>query len=359
MAFVHAFLRSFLLGSLVLLGVGLVGPTYAEAQIPSCRGTDPERAARAISAGDEAVAAASALRGRHRDDAARAAFERALASYDEACAAGTDLALERRAIPLSRLGRPLEAIESVDAFVRAHPLESLSEEDRARVESNVHAMERDVASLTVSSVPNAEVFVGGTSVGSSPLVRLRRLPQESVELVLRAPGYLDFAQQIELVPGETFRLEVRLERDPALVSVPPAPLNPVEPDIATGPAASGEDRAAAPLASARPDLTPWVVVTAAGAVVFGALGIVGTVWAIDRRLALGGACFEFGAGVGECSGIRTEHDTGAGLAVGGFVVAAALATTAIVLAVSGDDGDPRGSIACGVGPVSLGCRGRF
>lgn len=346
-----------------ILACGTLAASASSAQVPRCHGTDPSRAASALEEGDAALGEAVRLRSRHRDERAAQAFERALAAYDAACTAGTDVALERRAIPLVRLGRSLEAIESLDAFIALHPLDGLSEADRARVESNLQVVEREVATLIVIAEPEADVLLDGASVGRTPLVRLRRLPGD-VELTLRAPGHVDAQRHVTLVRGESYRLEVRLEPEPVASAEPVAEAGPVRepaprtvppPPMASPPIERGPDR-----------FWGWAVGTGAAAAVAFAWGITGAIVMTDARGELGGACFLPGSeALPGCDDTRSRYDLGVGLAASGFPIGGALLITAIslgivdALSVSGAADGPTVRLDCGLGVGSATCRGTF
>lgn len=347
-----------------ILACGTLAASTSSAQVPSCHGTDPSRAASALEEGDAALGEAVRLRSRHRDERAAQAFERALAAYDAACTAGTDVALERRAIPLVRLGRPLEAIESLDAFIALHPLEGLSEADRARVESNLQVVEREVATLIVIAEPEADVLLDGAAVGRTPLPRLRRLPGD-VELTLRASGHVDAQRRVTLVRGESYRLEVRLEPEPVASAEPvgaaspvlePAPRSvPPPPAMPSVPVERGPDR-----------FWGWAVGAGAVAAVAFAWGITGAVQMSDARNQLGGACFLPGSeALPGCADTRSRYDLGVGLAASGFPIGGALLITAIslgivdALSVSGAADGPTVRLDCGLGVGSATCRGTF
>ncbi|MBX7195379.1 MAG: PEGA domain-containing protein [Sandaracinaceae bacterium] len=309
-------------------------------------------------------------------------FAEALASYDRACAAGADLALERRALALARLGRALDAVRSLDAFLAAHPLDTLPEADRARIESNRRSLERQVVTLAVASQPEATVLVNGREIGQTPILHHRLAAGGEIELTLRAPGHLDRVQQVTLEAGVAQRIVVQLSPIPATAEpvVEPVEVEPVAQEqaiepVEDSPSAESPTRArpdTAPIAtrseaertpSQAMDRTPWVVVAGVVAAAGLGAGIGGVVLMSDRRSAMEGACFGLVPDViPGCDAIRSEYDLGTGLAIGGFALAAIAGTAAVLIAVipSGDE-DPgsRTSLSCGLGLSGLACQGTF
>ena len=347
------------------LVLSLALPIHAHAQgVPACNGTEPQRAAQAIERGDAAMGRATTLSARNRPPQAQAAYQEALAAYDEACAAGAELALERRALPLSRLGRAVPAIESLDVFLSAHPMPSLPEADRARIESNLHALERDVATLFVGSSPSSTVLLSGREIGTTPISRARFLPTDDVELFLRARGHRDHAMHISLAAGETQRVNVQLT--PIAEVTPIAQARDASPPVTSSETESHAEAAhASPPAldphAASPNLVPWIALSFGGAAATLGLGIGGSVWAADRRGIEDGGCFGVAAeAIPGCSAVRSEYDIAQGLQIAGYTLAAALTVTgAVLLVVMVSDDSAHASLACGAGPLSVACQGTF
>ncbi|MBN8614298.1 MAG: PEGA domain-containing protein [Deltaproteobacteria bacterium] len=172
------------------------------AQVPACEGDDAALAARSLEEGDRAAdRAVLALQRRHAEEAT-AAWTDALTAYDRACAAGEDQALERRAIPLFRLGRVAEAASSLDTFLDDHPVEQLEPAIARRVATNLRAIERRVATLVILTTPEtATVIVDGRTVGTGP-ARVRVAAETNVTVVVRAPGYTRFRLSSTYSAGE-------------------------------------------------------------------------------------------------------------------------------------------------------------
>ena len=354
--------RSIALASLLVFASG----ARAQEPVPRCGGSDPEAAARALAEGDAAVDRAVRLVQRRRDAEARAAYEAAVQAYDQSCAAGADRALERRAIPLSRLGRPLDAIRSLDAFVAAHPLSSLPEEDRRRLESNLHALERDVGSLAVDSTPPGRVRVDGAEQGSTPTPVLRVAPDAHVRIEVTAEGHEPASREIDVGRGVVSRVELNL------VPVAPARASPSGTGPSTGPSSaelpsgggstgSGAGPTLPPVAPSDDGLVPWAIVSTSGAVLLLVGAAVSTAWMVSIETGQFGSCLLAGAGATPaCAGTISDHNTALGISIAGYVGAAALGTAAIVLWVMhGSHAPPPTSVTCGPGALGLGCTGTF
>ena len=103
-------------------------PAWADVPVPACKGHSPKDAATAKAEGIEHYRASKR---EGRDDAEMAA---ALSFFEAACAAGDDSALELRAYALAGIAaRFVEAAQTLDAFLEAHPLECSSRDTRAAV----------------------------------------------------------------------------------------------------------------------------------------------------------------------------------------------------------------------------------
>lgn len=346
-----------------ILVLAISAEVEAQASPTSCRGVDPVAASSSIEAGDAAIARATSLASRGRAAAARRAFEEALASYETACAAGAELALERRAIPLARLGRPLDAIVSLDAFLAAHPLESLPADDRARIESNHRSLERQVATLSITARPEATVWLAGRELGRTPILQHRLEAGGSIQLTLRAAGHQDWVQEVPLEPGITQRLAVELSPLPSQASASTQPST--ESTLASETSSSQPSSVASEAEHPRPssggsDRVPWIAVASVAAAIGLGVGIGGVVLLSDRRGSMDGSCFgPVRSAIPGCLEIRAEYDLGVGLAIGGFVFAALAGASAIVLALlPGEERGASASIECSLG-LGVACRGTF
>jgi hypothetical protein len=326
---------------LAVVLVGLALP--ARAQVPTCGGTDTTLAASALEDGDRAAdRAAAALRRRHASEAERAWTE-ALAAYDRACAAGADEALERRAIPLFRLGRAVDAAESVDAFLAAHPLAELEAGLARRVTANLRAIERAVATVVVRARPeDAEVRVDGAPRGAGD-VRVRVASETSVTIEASAEGHVPFRLVSTFAAGATHTVDATLARREAESPVPL--LAPVAPAAVQAPALL---RPVEVRGRERPKDTGLVV----AGVVVGAVGVATALTALPFLLSSEQIGTSF----------LDDTTTAGHIAAGLFLGAGALALTSIGLfigyATSGGE-EPVQALACGLTGRGAACVGRF
>jgi hypothetical protein len=358
-------LRAASLASMIAV-LGATTAPAARAQAPRCTGSDRATATRALTTGDEAIERAVRLVQRERHDEARAAYAAALEAYETMCRAGDDLALERRAIALSRLGRPLDAIESLDRYLDAHPLDAMAAADRVRVESNLRALERDVASLLLTSAPPARVTVEGAPSGTTPTPVLRFAPEtRRVAVTFEAEGHRPEVREVELARGMISRLDVTLAPAGATGGA-------VAFSAPGGGDGAGPDAAPTPGVHRDAGLMGWGIASMVGGVVFLGVGVASTGWAIDLRSRNIGfedlegdegsiSCFQEGViGLDYCDSAVSQHPTAVGLAVGAYVVSAALfATGAALLAMHGSQSGDTASIACAPSLGGIGCAGRF
>lgn len=315
----------------------------AAAQTPLCNGTDATGASRALEAGDRAADRAAAALRRRRADEAERGWTEALAAYDRACAAGADEALERRAIPLFRLGRAVEAAESLDAFLASHPLEGLEPDLARRVAANLRAIERSVATLVVEAQPeNAEVRIDGVPRGTGH-ARVRVRAETSITIEASAPGHTPFRLVSTFAAGATHTVDATLA--PREAEPPASLLAPVASESAQ---ASALLRPVEVRGQERPKDTALLV----AGVVVGAVGVATAFTALPFLLN------------SEQPGMSFLDDTTTAghIAAGLFIGAGALALTSIGLfigyAASGGE-EPVTELACGLVGAGGGCLGRF
>jgi hypothetical protein len=89
-------------------------------------------------------------------------------------------------------------------------------ERRAAVERELAELSGLTAELVISTnVRGAELLVDGIRVGLSPLGRASRVNAGVHRLVARKGGYLPHEQEVTVAGGETLRLQVALEAEPA------------------------------------------------------------------------------------------------------------------------------------------------
>jgi hypothetical protein len=298
------------LSTLVFLTV-LAAPSIAlaDAPIPACSGTQPAAAAKARAEG------LRHYRKSKRQGQTDAEMATALSFFDAACAAGDETALELRAYALAGVERFVEAAQTLDAFLAAHPLSSLSEETRARVAAQQPQILVRVASLSVvTPSPGAAVLINHRSVGKTPLAHVRLAPGR-YDLEVTVEGAEPITRSLDLAAG-----------DRAESFEPPAP-------PATVPMAQASDlppaAPASPASSA--DLKPWWIGTAIATGVLAAAGVGGAAWASERASTYNGAhCADTSAA--GCSSTLSQYNGARGIEIGGFIGAgvAAVATGVLV-----------------------------
>ena len=141
-------------------------PLWSSVPPPHCDGTDKAAAEHQKSEGIAHYRRAKAGQG----DVATE-FTTALASFDAACAAGDDTALELRGYALAGLERWVEALESLDAFLAAHPLLTLSDDIKGRVSAQLDELSTRTATLNVDTKPQhgVRVLVIHREMGATPI----------------------------------------------------------------------------------------------------------------------------------------------------------------------------------------------
>jgi hypothetical protein len=239
----------------VALGISTVAfPCPARADVPVCDGSDPAEARGELDEGKKHYRHALA---QANVDASEMAI--ALSSFDAACKAGDAMALEPRAYALSALERYVDAAESLDAFLKAHPLESLPKDVRDRVSSQRPAIMAKVATLrVVSDAPKAQVVVGGTAVGPVP-AEVRVVAGSPVEVEVTADGFAPIHRTLT-VEGDSVREESF-------------------PMHAGGPEGEPTPEAAP---QGAPKYRTWIYASSAGAVVMLGAGIGASLWRLNR-----------------------------------------------------------------------------
>jgi hypothetical protein len=186
--------------TLVVFALVMIAGAARAEDVPTCGIVASAAGTRALAEGDRLL-----LREVRAFDASGAhdegLLDAALMSYDEACAGGEVVALERRATILARMERPLDAIRSLDAFLAQRPIESLDARLRARVTVNRRAREARVAPLVLSLQPaDATVTIDGAVARG----RVRLAPGVHV-LRVSAAAYVAHEETIELAAGVTTR----------------------------------------------------------------------------------------------------------------------------------------------------------
>ncbi len=302
--------------------------------------------AAAPSEADALVAEGLELRRQGRDDEALERFARA---YE---LGGGPRALAQRGLAEQALGRWLDAEQHVAGALAAADDPWIAQR-RPLLEEALDAIRGRLASVEVSaSVEGAELFLNGGPVGTLPLSAPARVVAGTIEIEVRAEGYVTLRRTVEARGGQLVREHFELR---ALETPEPAVRVAPEPEPATEPSP-------APAPSSREPL--WI----AG----GVIGGVAAAAALSAIVAM--AIRESHAQAfasDDCLGAGTRFDTcpehwneghaaeDAGIAL--FVTAGALAVGAAVLFGLGaaEPGGERAALSCVPSVGGVACAGRF
>jgi PEGA domain-containing protein len=323
----------------IVAGVCAFGTSrLAHAEVPTCDGSDAAEARGELDEGKKHYRHALA-----QANVDTAEMTIALSSFDAACKAGDAMALEPRAYALSALQRYIDAAESLDAFLKAHPLESLPNDVRARVTSQRPAIMAKVATLrVVSDAPKAQVALDGKTVGAVP-AEVRVLAGSPVDIEVTAAGFEPVNRTVTL-EGDS----VREESFPMHSSV--AEGEPTPP--------SGPEQA--------PKYRTWLYASSAGAGVMLGAGIGASLWRLNRVSTFDQDCLG-STPVPGCSATHGQFVAAEATQIVAFSLAGVLAATAVVLwfvdhksSSAPASGPPTSglSFACAPGP-GLVCAGTF
>jgi hypothetical protein len=318
-------------------------PALADAPVPTCSGHKPAAAATARAEG------LRHYRLSKREGPTDAEMATALGFFEAACAAGDDTALELRAYALAGVERFVEAAQTLDAFLATHPVESLSEDTRARVAAQQPEILSRVASLTVETAsPGASVTINHRVVGTTPLRQLRLAPGR-YDLEVTADGLGTKTRSVDLAAGEHTES-----------FIPPAPAPVAKPAVATDAHAASASSDSSPAS-----LAPWALGTGIGAVVLLGAGVGGAVWANERSNTYNNANCATTNAAG-CSSTLSQYHAGRGLEVAGFIGGGLAAVASGILFYLDRQRAHASSSGIGVGPVSctvpgagLVCAGTF
>jgi hypothetical protein len=315
-----------------LLVSAVARPSFGEA--PRCDGHDLEASRRAHADG-----LAHYRRATGRDIDARE-MELALAAFDVQCAAGDETALELRAYALAGLRRFVDAAESLDAYLVAHPLTTLTPEAGARVAEQRAQILAQVATLSVAcSVDGATVTLDGRAVGVTPITD-QRLAEGEVSLRVEARGYEAETRIVRLAAGSSRSEPFVLRAIPPPPPPPPPPLRIVRPRIVApvvAPPREVEPPREAPLASS--SVSGAVIGSAVGAGVLALAGVGFTAWRIERTDAYERVCYDPRAVL--CDAALAERDAAGALQITSFVAAGGLAALALILWRTGSNPSER------------------
>jgi hypothetical protein len=240
------------------------------------------------------------------------------------------------------------------------------ERNRPQLQSALDQTRQHLGTLTVACrVPNAELFVGGVSVGRLPRSAMR-LPLGTAVIDVAAEGYEGHRETVQV--GSSTQVEVTLVRRAGVVASPPVP--PTEAVATQDPVAPQADVRVDPPRAAAHSPMPRTLAWTSGAAGLAFLGVgiatyvvgdgAATRWNSDQCLAPGVTRET------TCGDERSTAETMGTLATVGFVGAGLLGAASTVLFVtsggsSGERSTPRASWGCGPGPgrIGLSCGGRF
>jgi len=276
----------------------------------------------------------------------------------------------RALVQIGQLAAPLGRWVRADAHLTAALAvtgDAWLEARRAAVAANLDEVRRHVSEFTVvANVPGARVRLNGEDVGTLPLARAPRVAVGQVVIDVDADGYEHLRETAQATPGRS-RVEVSLvaRRVVAAVVLPPATQG-----VAAAPSVGPRvTPALAPVATGNATLRMVGVVGMVGGGVGLGLGVVGLVLRNGRVGAFSeqGCWLEGGSAVMGGSGCQAEYDAGGAmgaLSVAGFVGGGVLAAAGVTLWLvgrgsgsdsgSGERGERRAMVACGVGPGAVG-----
>lgn len=302
-------LRLTLSTALVLAAWTWTSPALADTQVPTCKGHNPQVAATAKAEGLRHYRASK------REGPGDPEMATALGFLDAACAAGDDTALELRAYTLAAVERFVEAAQTLDAFLAAHPVDTLPLATRERIAAQQPAILTRVASLSVESpAAGARVSINHQPVGPAPL-RAVRLAPGRYDIEVTVEGSAPMTRTVDLPTGE--RTETFAPPVPVvLAEAKPAPLAPRQ-DVPVQ-------------APARSRLRPWEIGTGIGALVLLAGGAAGAIWANERDNVYTSNNCAAVPKVG-CSTALSEYHAAQGIEVAGFIAGGVAAVASGVL----------------------------
>ena len=272
------------------------------------------------------------LRRNHRDAEALTAFERAYA-LDRSTRARVQVGFAEQATGQwpaaeANLAGALEAKD--DAWVV---------KNRAAIVDALEEIRGHLSSLDVrSNAPAASLFVNGVDCGQLPRETPVRVPSGEATIVVRAPGYEPFEQQLTLVPRAVMRLTVPLHVLPP-PEPEPAPLPSVS-DTSRVPASPPAEKAISPLTVDRTSTSQraigWVVLATSGVLGAASVGAeVGatanaSVWNDDTQCFYGplSRAERCGAYQARADAFHTLAIAGAATAGGGVIAGVVLLLTA-------------------------------
>lgn len=327
-------------GSSVLLFVALVllAPGAARAQLPECTGHDVDGASAEFEAGNALLAQSIEQLSHRRVDRAHELATQALAHFDRQCELGDTSAYAERGAALLLLGEPLRSAESYDAYLRAHPLDSLDARTRRRLEPNLQPGTLD---LEVEN-PRGHLFVDELDFGALPRTTGVRVPYGEHVVEVRGDDGSSLASTQVSLSAESSHAAVHLFVEPLVAAV--------EPEVVTVPVVAPPPPPPPEPASARTDFFPFYLASGITAGVGLAIGVGLVIAADERARTYNATCYP--TIVAGCTSVLSERDTDLVVSVIGFVVAG-LGVVGLVTTWILDASQPRERVRLSIGPTGI------
>ena len=182
---------------------------------------------------------------------------------------------------------------------------------RATLSGALATIEAHLGRLFVDAdAPGGQVLVNGTTAQALPSTEPIRVVAGTVDLVVRAPGYVEAHRRIEVAPGGEAHETFRLEPVPAAAIEPPPPVEtPTEVDAAPRPRSATAGYAALGIAGA---------LAIGGIVAWKVRQDDAAVWNDDSRCLVPGQ----GTRGQQCGSYASGANAGLALEIGAFAAAA-------------------------------------
>lgn len=291
-------------GFLIACALAIPIPSTAFADdVPKCEGKDKPAAQHSRALGLQHYRASK------RSGQGDPEMTSALGFFDAACASGDDTALELRAYALAGLERFVEAAKSLDAFLVAHPLDTLPDDVKDRVEAQAPEILRHVASLSVTSTPDgARVTLNHRALGTTPL-KNARLPPGTYDLEVTTEGGTE-KRTVELNEGNHDVVFDLTKKAP--IDQPPPPPPPKK-------------------ESTKSSLMPLVIVGAGLTAAAAGVGVAGALWSSGSASSYNDKMCGLKMAPADCASLLSNANTGFTMEVLGFIGAGAFAAGTVVL----------------------------
>ena len=181
------------------------------------------------------------------------------------------------------------------SFSLSNPDDAWVHKNRAFLDEALSLCRQHLGDLVISGPTGAEVFVGGSSVGTLPAVPALRVPEGVVAVTASAPGFQTFERRVTIQAGTRTPLAISLvpiaaATTPTAAGIPSIPAAPIAPTSAPPVMAAP----GAPTEQPKPSNRHTWAGIAVAAVGAGAIGL-GALW-----IAIDGEC-PHDAGPGDCT----------------------------------------------------------